>query len=143
MFGEVYDADPAVLSPYVRDTDMNSVLDFAFQSAATSFAKGGDAQVLQKMFAGDDRYTTPDSSATALPTFLGNHDMGRIGYFLKNTPDARGAICSRTTCCSSAAASRSSTTATSRASPGPTPAATRAPGRPCSRARCRSIRTRP
>ena len=90
MFGEVYDADPAVLSPYVRDTDMNSVLDFAFQSAATSFAKGGDAQVLQKMFAGDDRYTTPDSSATALPTFLGNHDMGRIGYFLKNTPDASG-----------------------------------------------------
>ncbi|MCT9002490.1 pullulanase-type alpha-1,6-glucosidase [Microbacterium memoriense] len=88
MFGEVYDADPATLSPYVRDTDMNSVLDFAFQSAATSFAKGGDAQVLQKMFAGDDRYTTPDSSATALPTFLGNHDMGRIGYFLKNTPDA-------------------------------------------------------
>ena len=88
MFGEVYDADPAVLSPYVRDTDMNSVLDFAFQSAATSFAKGGDAQVLQKMFAGDDRYTTPDSSATALPTFLGNHDMGRIGYFLKNTADA-------------------------------------------------------
>ncbi|GAA1635334.1 pullulanase-type alpha-1,6-glucosidase [Microbacterium flavum] len=88
MFGEVYDADPAVLSPYVRDSDMNSVLDFGFQSAATSFAKGGDVQVLQKMFAGDDRYTTPDSSATALPTFLGNHDMGRIGYFLKNSPDA-------------------------------------------------------
>ena len=36
------------------------------------------------MFAGDDRYTTPDSSATALPTFLGNHDMGRIGYFLSD-----------------------------------------------------------
>ncbi len=88
MFGEVYDADPAVLSPYVRDSDMNSVLDFGFQAAATSFAKGGNAQVLQKMFAGDDRYTTTHSSATALPTFLGNHDMGRIGYFLKNSPDA-------------------------------------------------------
>ncbi|WP_431804441.1 pullulanase-type alpha-1,6-glucosidase [Microbacterium sp. bgisy203] len=88
MFGEVYDADPAVLSPYVRDTDMDSVLDFGFQSAATSYAKGGNAAVLQKLFAGDDRYTTPDSSATALPTFLGNHDMGRIGYFLKDTADA-------------------------------------------------------
>ena len=37
---------------------------------------------LQDLFAGDDHYTTPDSSATALPTFLGNHDMGRVGYFL-------------------------------------------------------------
>ncbi len=89
MFGEVYDADPALLAPYVRDTDMSSVLDFTFQSAATSFAKGGDATVLQKLFAGDDRYTTPDSSATALPTFLGNHDMGRIGYFLKKSADAQ------------------------------------------------------
>jgi pullulanase-type alpha-1,6-glucosidase len=88
MFGEVYDADPAALAPYVRDTDMNSVLDFGFQSAATSFAKGGNVSTLAKLFAGDDRYTTPDSSATALPTFLGNHDMGRIGYFLKDSADA-------------------------------------------------------
>ena len=82
MFGEVYDADPAKLSPYVRKTDMNSVLDFTFQSDATSYAKGGSAAQLQALFAGDDMYTTPDSSATALPTFLGNHDMGRIGYFV-------------------------------------------------------------
>lgn len=89
MFGEVYDADPALLSPYVRDTDMNSVLDFTFQSAATSFAKGGKVSTLQNLFAGDDYYTTPDSSATALPTFLGNHDMGRIGYFLKDNDNAQ------------------------------------------------------
>ena len=82
MFGEVYDADPAKLSPYVRETDMNSVLDFTFQSNATAYAKGGSAEQLQALFAGDDMYTTPDSSATALPTFLGNHDMGRIGYFV-------------------------------------------------------------
>ncbi|MCH6231589.1 pullulanase-type alpha-1,6-glucosidase [Microbacterium sp. CFH 31415] len=86
MFGEVYDADPAKLSPYVRKTDMNSVLDFTFQSAATAYAKGTGAGAkpagLRTLFAGDDMYTTPDSSATALPTFLGNHDMGRIGYFL-------------------------------------------------------------
>lgn len=86
MFGEVYDADPAKLSPYVRNSDMNSVLDFTFQSAATAYAKGTGVTAkpsgLQTLFAGDDMYTTPDSSATALPTFLGNHDMGRIGYFL-------------------------------------------------------------
>ncbi|KRB36732.1 pullulanase-type alpha-1,6-glucosidase [Microbacterium sp. Root180] len=86
MFGEVYDADPAKLSPYVRNSDMNSVLDFTFQSAATAYAKGtgagGKPSGLRTLFAGDDMYTTPDSSATALPTFLGNHDMGRVGYFL-------------------------------------------------------------
>ncbi len=84
MFGEVYDADPAKLSPYIRKTDMNSVLDFTFQAAAQSYSAGQSAKGLSAMFAGDDRYTTPDSSATALPTFLGNHDMGRIGYFLKS-----------------------------------------------------------
>ncbi|HTH06830.1 MAG TPA: alpha-amylase family glycosyl hydrolase, partial [Ilumatobacteraceae bacterium] len=85
MFGEVYDADPQKLSPYVRKTDMNSVLDFTFQSQAVSFAAGNSAKNLQALFAGDDYYTTPDSSATALPTFLGNHDMGRVGYFLQSS----------------------------------------------------------
>ena len=61
---------------------MNSVLDFTFQSQAVTFAAGNSAKNLQSLFAGDDYYTTPDSSATALPTFLGNHDMGRVGYFL-------------------------------------------------------------
>lgn len=85
MFGEVYDADPVKLAPYVRDTDMNSVLDFTFQQKAVSFASGNSTKGLQELFAGDDRYTTPDSSSTALPTFLGNHDMGRVGYFLSST----------------------------------------------------------
>lgn len=88
MFGEVYDADPVQLAPYVRDTDMNSVLDFTFQSAAVSFAAGNSAEGLHHLYAGDDWYTTPDSSATALPTFLGNHDMGRVGYMLQSAPDA-------------------------------------------------------
>ncbi|SFB12127.1 pullulanase-type alpha-1,6-glucosidase [Cellulomonas marina] len=83
MFGEVYDADPALLAPYVRETEMSSVLDFTFQAATSAFAAGGPATQLQRLFAGDDRYTTPDSSATALPTFLGNHDMGRIGAFVR------------------------------------------------------------
>lgn len=87
MFGEVYDADAAKLSPYVRRTDMSSTLDFAFQSAATSFASGNSAKGLAALFASDDMYTTPDTSASALPTFLGNHDMGRVGYMLASTDD--------------------------------------------------------
>ena len=82
MFGEVYDADAAKTSPYVRETDMSAVLDFAFQSAASGYAGGGSAKSLAGLFASDDLYTMPDSNAYALPTFLGNHDMGRIGYFL-------------------------------------------------------------
>ncbi|MET4226044.1 pullulanase-type alpha-1,6-glucosidase [Oerskovia enterophila] len=89
MFGEIYDADAAKLSPYVRKTDMSSVLDFAFQSSAASFASGNSAKGLSQLFASDDMYTTPDSSASALPTFLGNHDMGRIGYLLQTTGDAQ------------------------------------------------------
>ncbi|WP_273653979.1 pullulanase-type alpha-1,6-glucosidase [Cellulomonas fimi] len=88
MFGEVYDADPAKLSPYMRRTDMNAVLDFTFQSAAAGYAGGSSsAEALSTLFAGDDYYTTPTSNAQALPTFLGNHDMGRIGHFVKNASD--------------------------------------------------------
>lgn len=87
MFGEVYDADAVKTSPYVRDTAMSSVLDFSFQAAATSFASGNDARGLQRLYASDDLYTTADSSASALPTFLGNHDMGRVGYMLAKTDD--------------------------------------------------------
>ena len=85
MFGEVYDADARLLSPYVRDTDMTSVLDFAYQSAALNYAKGFTAAGLAGLFAADDYYTTDHSSASALPTFLGNHDMGRIGRLLQGS----------------------------------------------------------
>src|SRR5699024_4033195 len=81
-FGEVYDADATKLSPYVRETEMDSVLDFAFQSATTNWAKGYTAQGMSSLFAADDHYTTPDSSAADLPTFVGNHDMGRIANLL-------------------------------------------------------------
>ncbi|OJX93918.1 MAG: alpha-1,6-glucosidase [Micrococcales bacterium 73-15] len=85
MFGEVYDADPVKLSPYVRRTQMDSVLDFYFQQQALTFASGGLPSSLSALFAGDDYYTTPTTSASALPSFLGNHDMGRVGYFLSTT----------------------------------------------------------
>ncbi|MBF0689463.1 MAG: pullulanase-type alpha-1,6-glucosidase [Cellulomonas sp.] len=87
MFGEVYDADARLTAPYVRETDMDAVLDFSFQAAAAGYAKGVSAAGLQALFASDDLYTTPSSSAHALPTFLGNHDMGRIGHAVKDASD--------------------------------------------------------
>ena len=37
---------------------------------------------LATFFADDDWYTDADSNVYQLPTFLGNHDMGRIGSFV-------------------------------------------------------------
>jgi glycosidase len=84
VFGEVYDADPNVLAPYVRELGMDAVLDFGFQSAALDFVNGAGAGHLAEVFADDAAYTTSLGDARALPTFLGNHDMGRIGYLVRD-----------------------------------------------------------
>ncbi|MHC3472508.1 pullulanase-type alpha-1,6-glucosidase [Streptomyces sp. 7R007] len=84
MFGEVYSADTSVTSPYVTQGRLDATLDFPFQDAARSYAsQGGSAQSLSKVFGDDYKYTTDKANAYEQVTFLGNHDMGRIGYFLK------------------------------------------------------------
>ncbi|WP_309500511.1 pullulanase-type alpha-1,6-glucosidase [Streptomyces shenzhenensis] len=84
MFGETYSADTSVTSPYVTQGRLDATLDFPFQDAARSYAsQGGSAQKLSSVFAGDYKYTTDKANAYEQVTFLGNHDMGRIGYFLK------------------------------------------------------------
>ncbi len=86
MFGEVYSGDPAYTSSFMRNGAQEAVLDFPFQGAAVSYASGtSSAKTLSRLFANDARYTTPTTNVTALPTFLGNHDMGRVGYFLANS----------------------------------------------------------
>ena len=47
--------------------------------ARRRFANGKADDGLRDLYAGDDYYTDTDSNAYNLPTFLGNHDMGRIG----------------------------------------------------------------
>jgi glycosidase len=85
IFGEVYDHDPAFLSEFVHRASMRSVLDFGFQRAVRGFAAGTDAPTkLAEFFAKDSYYTTQSVNAYGLVTFLGNHDIGRIGYFLGN-----------------------------------------------------------
>ncbi|QIK65970.1 alpha-amylase [Nocardioides sp. HDW12B] len=95
MFGEVYDdrtteAGKAFLSKFVTRDKMQAILDFGFQASARNFvSKQQGAGALVEFFRDDDYYTDADSNAYQLPTFLGNHDMGRIGYFLKqDNPDA-------------------------------------------------------
>ena len=90
IFGEVYDPDPAVTARFTRVDDYPAVLDFPFQKQATDFAAGktgGDA--LAKLFDADALYANGADTAAILPTFLGNHDMGRIGFFVKQAhPEA-------------------------------------------------------
>ncbi|MFG2935132.1 pullulanase-type alpha-1,6-glucosidase [Streptomyces sp. NPDC048282] len=84
MFGEVYSADTSVTSPYVTQGRLDATLDFPFQDAARSYAsQGGSARKLSAVFGDDYKYTTDKANAYEQVTFLGNHDMGRIGSFLE------------------------------------------------------------
>ncbi|MDG4831877.1 pullulanase-type alpha-1,6-glucosidase [Solwaraspora sp. WMMD1047] len=83
MFGEVYSADAEVTSTYVRRGGLPATLDFGFQEAARGFvAADAPARTLADLYARDDLYRARDTDAGRLPTFLGNHDMGRIGSFI-------------------------------------------------------------
>ncbi len=85
MFGEVFDTTKPFTSHYTTRAKVQAVLDFPFQDAARSFAsKSAPTNGLRDFFLGDDWYTDADSNAYQLPTFLGNHDMGRIGHFARS-----------------------------------------------------------
>ncbi|MFJ3630573.1 pullulanase-type alpha-1,6-glucosidase [Streptomyces sp. NPDC090112] len=90
MFGEVYSADTAVTSPYVTRGRLDATLDFPLQDAIRAYAsQGAQASRLGSVLADDYRYTTDKANAYEQVTFLGNHDMGRFGTFLKqDRPEA-------------------------------------------------------
>ena len=88
IFGEVFDSDVAALARYTKVDGFPAVLDFAFQSAVTDIvARKAGTDRLARVFAGDVIYEGGETTALQLPTFLGNHDMGRFGHFvLKANP---------------------------------------------------------
>ena len=86
IFGEVYiDAvDPGALAWHTHAAGLPAVLDFGFARAAidaVSGTKGTDQ--FAKLFDGDLLYKGGAATALQLPTFLGNHDMGRFAMFVK------------------------------------------------------------
>lgn len=85
MFGEVYSGDPDILSSYTTTGNLPSVLDFGFQGAVyDSIVANKGTAALKRLFDNDYKYQDHDSDANQLLNFIGNHDMGRIGYFLAN-----------------------------------------------------------
>ncbi len=85
MFGEVYDGNPTYLSTFTTDGKLQATLDFGFQARAVPFAQGSEPTKMADFYALDDYYTDTDSNAYQLPTFLGNHDMGRVAMMLQGS----------------------------------------------------------
>lgn len=84
IFGEVFDPDPATLARFTKVDNFPAVLDFAFQSAVTdAVAKGAPTERLARLFQADALYEGGEDTARTLPTFLGNHDMGRFAHFVR------------------------------------------------------------
>lgn len=89
IFGEIYAFEPGELARYTHVDGLPSVLDFAWQRAvqeAVAGTQGPDR--LARVIHADPVYKSGEASALRLPTFIGNHDMGRIGHLiLKERPD--------------------------------------------------------
>ncbi|WP_120716318.1 alpha-amylase family glycosyl hydrolase [Tsuneonella amylolytica] len=91
IFGEVYKdvPDNGYIAQYTRRDGLPAVLDFAFQAAVREvLGRGKGTYVLNDLFDGDVLYEGGEPAARNLPTFLGNHDMGRFAMMVKaDMPD--------------------------------------------------------
>ena len=91
MFGEVYKDVPnnGYIAEYTRRDKLPAVLDFAFQASMREvLGRDKGTVVLAHMFDGDVLYEGGEAAALNLPTFLGNHDMGRFSTLIKqDKPD--------------------------------------------------------
>ncbi|MGE3106033.1 MAG: alpha-amylase family glycosyl hydrolase [Lysobacterales bacterium] len=84
LFGESWALTTKDLARFTHQAAFPAVLDFAFQKVAREvIADGRPTKRLTRLFAEDRRYAGGEATAMRLPTFLGNHDMGRFGYFLQ------------------------------------------------------------
>ena len=86
MFGEVYKDTPqnGYIAEYTRRDKLPQVLDFAFQASVREvLGRGKGTVVLAQLFDGDVLYEGGEAAALNLPTFLGNHDMGRFAWLVQ------------------------------------------------------------
>lgn len=83
IFGEVADPEVAALAQHTRVDKFPAVLDFAFNQAVTDVMSGKGTDRLAKAFAADVLYEGGEATARRLPTFVSNHDAGRIATFIR------------------------------------------------------------
>jgi len=86
IFGEVYtDAvDPAFTAVHTQRDGLPATLDFAFAAAVKAVVAGkAPTSMLASLFHLDPIYAGGEPTARQLPTFLGNHDMGRFARAIR------------------------------------------------------------
>jgi glycosidase len=86
IFGEVAtsDIDVALLAKHTRVDKLPTVLDFAFARAvADTVAGAAGTDTFTRLFDNDVLYEGGAATALQLPTFLGNHDMGRFAHYVR------------------------------------------------------------
>lgn len=86
IFGEVYkdSSNNGYIAQYTRRDGFPAVLDFAFaQGIRETVAQGKGTYILNELFDGDVLYEGGEEAALGMPTFLGNHDMGRFSTIVK------------------------------------------------------------
>lgn len=88
MFGEVYvdGQKPQHLARFTTNAGLPTVLDFAFTSSAKALIVEGEPGLfMDELYRSDVIYKNGTETARQLPTFLGNHDMGRFSGFLRQS----------------------------------------------------------
>lgn len=92
IFGEVFseEVNPGYLARFTHVDRLPAVLDFAFASAVQqTVGANRSPDLFERLFQGDAVYVGGEATARQLPTFLGNHDIGRFGHYLvQGNPDA-------------------------------------------------------
>ncbi|GAA0611331.1 alpha-amylase family glycosyl hydrolase [Brevundimonas kwangchunensis] len=83
IFGETYDFVVADAARHTVVDGLPSVLDFASQRAIQEAATGTAGPInLAQVLRADPIYAGGAETARRLPTFTGNHDLGRIGHLI-------------------------------------------------------------
>jgi neopullulanase len=83
VFAEVAtdNMDTALLARWTQNAKLPSVLDFAFGRAIVDMVAGkSGTEQLERLVADDVLYA---GAAKRMPTFLGNHDVGRFAWFIR------------------------------------------------------------
>ncbi|WP_332676909.1 alpha-amylase family glycosyl hydrolase [Brevundimonas sp.] len=83
IFGETYDFQSGTAAMHTVVDGLPTVLDFAYQRVVQNMVTGVQhPDAMGYLLMEDAIYAGGPSTALRLPTFTGNHDMGRIGHLI-------------------------------------------------------------
>lgn len=84
IFGEVFDETPGFLSRFSTELAFPGTLDFRLDAAVRDVVAGSKStDRLARVLDDDDWFLDADSNAFGLATFAGNHDIGRLGWSIR------------------------------------------------------------